>query len=122
MIAEIQNLGDLNKIPLPGLLLVKEKTLPWQRFLGVLWSEGSQVQCDLLRWLKNTAFFSTNVNYKDTFTVHMTAKTPLTRGKSSDASQAMWPRGNMKQSTFGKRPGWTNFQQCLQRLSGSSSY
>ncbi len=57
MIAEMENLGDLNKIPLPGLLLVKEKTLPWQRFLGVLWSEGSQVQRDLLRWLKKHCIF-----------------------------------------------------------------
>jgi hypothetical protein len=46
----------------------------------------------------------------------MTAKTPLTRGKPSDASQAMWPRGNMKQSTFGKRPGWTHLQQAYDIL------
>jgi hypothetical protein len=45
------------------------------------------------------------------------AKPSQQRGKPSEASQAMWRRGNMRQSTFGNRLERTHSQQCQQCLS-----
>jgi hypothetical protein len=47
------------------------------------------------------------------------AKPSQRHGKPSELSLTMRLRGNLEQSTFGKRPGWTHSQQCQGHLSCS---